>query len=152
MHLQMNITTKAQYITANSGGTWVTTPYAYTSAPMSRFFSPYFEPHNLTTSRLSMSLTPGSWGSRVAGKTLLLGMLGDPSELGDTAEKGLGKAFNCSANGWVAGSLVQKQEEFTLTGDGLAALTAAASWLQYCLMQLSLLHGTWIHDQYSHTL
>lgn len=76
----MNITQKSQYISANSGGTWVAVPYAYTNAPMSRFFSPYFEPHNLTTSRLSMSLTPGSWGSRVAGKTLLLGAIGNPSK------------------------------------------------------------------------
>jgi hypothetical protein len=77
----MNITNKAQYISANSGGTWVTTPYAYTNTPMARFFSPYFEPQNLTTARLSMSLTPGSWGSRVAGKSLLLGAIGNPSEL-----------------------------------------------------------------------
>lgn len=76
----MNITNKAQYISANSGGTWVTTPYAYTNTPMARFFSPYFEPQNLTTARLSMSLTPGSWGSRVAGKSLLLGAIGNPSE------------------------------------------------------------------------
>eukprot|EP00878_Enallax_costatus_P001973 GHUV01002137.1.p1 GENE.GHUV01002137.1~~GHUV01002137.1.p1 ORF type:complete len:169 (+),score=19.58 GHUV01002137.1:1223-1729(+) len=79
LHL-MNITHKAQYISANSGATWVTTPYAYTKTPLNRFFSPYFEPHNLTTSRLSMSLTPGSWGSRVAGKTLLLGALGNPGK------------------------------------------------------------------------
>ncbi|WIA39163.1 hypothetical protein OEZ86_005290 [Tetradesmus obliquus] len=80
LHL-MNITNKAQYISANSGGTWVTTPYAYTNTPMARFFSPYFEPQNLTTARLSMSLTPGSWGSRVAGKSLLLGAIGNPTTM-----------------------------------------------------------------------
>lgn len=77
---QMNVTSKAQYLSANSGGAWVAAPFAYTPAPLSRFFSPYFEPANLTTTRLSMSLTPGSWGSAAAGKSLLLGAIGNPGE------------------------------------------------------------------------
>lgn len=53
-------------------------PYAYTAAPLNRFFSAYFEPNNLTTARLSTTLTPGSWGMYAAGKTLLNGALGNP--------------------------------------------------------------------------
>jgi hypothetical protein len=76
--MQMNITSRAQYISTTSAGAWVTIPYAYTSAPLSRFFSPYYEPNNLTTARLSTTLTPGSWGMYSAGKTLLNGALGNP--------------------------------------------------------------------------
>lgn len=77
MHL-MNITTSAQYLSTTSAGAWAAVPYAYTAAPLNRFFSPYFEPNNLTTARLSTSLTPGSWGMYAAGKTLLNGALGNP--------------------------------------------------------------------------
>lgn len=78
---QMNITSKAQYLSTTSAGAWVAVPYAYTSAPLNRFFSPYYEPNNLTTARLSTTLNPGSWGQYAAGKTLLSGALGNPGGL-----------------------------------------------------------------------
>lgn len=76
--LQMNVTSKAQYLSTTSAAAWVVVPYAYTSAPLKRFFSPYLEPNNLTTARLSTSMTPGSWGQYSSGKTLLNGALGNP--------------------------------------------------------------------------
>lgn len=85
---QMNVTTKAQYISTTSAGAWVAVPFAYTSTPLSRFFSPYFEPQNLTTARLSTTLTPGSWGMYAAGKTLLNGALGNPGACGMKAADG----------------------------------------------------------------
>lgn len=56
-------------------------PYAYTAHPLNRFFSPYFEPSNLTRARLTSALTPGSWGKHAADKTLLNGVLGNLGEL-----------------------------------------------------------------------
>lgn len=67
--LQMNITHEAQYLSANSAAGWAAVPYAYSTAPLSRFFSQYFEPHNLTVPRLS-NASLGSWAHFASGKNL----------------------------------------------------------------------------------
>jgi hypothetical protein len=77
----MGILAKAQYLSANSGGGWVTTPYSYSSkAALDQFFGPYVDPVDLTVAMLSSSHTAGSWGKAVSGKTLVPGLISNPGE------------------------------------------------------------------------
>jgi hypothetical protein len=78
---QMGVLTKAQYLSANSGGGWVTTPYSYSSErALASFFGPYVDPANLTVAKLTSSHTAGSWGKEVSGRTLVPGLLSNPGE------------------------------------------------------------------------
>lgn len=77
----MGVLTKAQYLSANSGGGWVTTPYSYSSAAaLANFFGPYVDPTNLTVSSLSKQHTAGSWGKAASDQTLVPGLLSNPGK------------------------------------------------------------------------
>eukprot|EP00878_Enallax_costatus_P040184 GHUV01046193.1.p3 GENE.GHUV01046193.1~~GHUV01046193.1.p3 ORF type:complete len:135 (+),score=31.50 GHUV01046193.1:276-680(+) len=76
----MNITKAAQYLTANSGGTWVTAPFSYSDTAGNGFWTPFWAPENLTLARLS-NPTSGSWPTKVADKSLYLGFINNPTNL-----------------------------------------------------------------------